>query len=96
MQSAKEAYLAKLQARLDIANAELDKLEARGREARAEGEIHARQQLDELRARRDAARRKITEIQNSTEEAWEHLRQGADEAWRSLENAGAKAVEAFR
>jgi hypothetical protein len=96
MNDKRDAYVAKLKARLDVWNAELNQLEARTHEVRADVRIKYQEQADNLRHRRDQAKLKLTEMQNATGNAWEELRRGADDAWHRLEEAGAKAAVAFK
>jgi hypothetical protein len=49
----------------------------------------------ELDAKRKTAEAKLGEIRSATGEAWEHLREGSQAAWRELEQAVKQAAEEF-
>lgn len=93
--STRDSYLEKLKTQLTEWNTELEKLEAKVSRARAEGQIKVKEQLSVLPARRDEAMKKLSEIQETGEDAWEELKDGAEKAWSALkvgfEKARAKA-----
>lgn len=91
----RDAYLEKAKAQLDEWNADLDKLEARAREAKADAKIKYDEQITAVRERRDNANQKFAEIQSASEDAWENLKQGAEDAWSSLKEAITKAKSQF-
>ena len=91
----RDAYLEKAKAQLDEWNADLDKLEAKSRGAKADAKIKYDEQLTALRQRRDKAKQKFAEIQSASEDAWESLKQGAEDAWNSLKEAVTKAKSQF-
>ncbi len=91
----KDAYVEKLKAQLDEWNADLDKLEAKARGAKADAQIKHEEQLASLRQHRDQAKQKLNEIQLSAGGAWEHLKQGAEDAWTRLKDAVTKAKSQF-
>lgn len=92
----KEAYVEKMKAQLAEWNAELDKLEAKARGATADAQLKYEDQLKSLRQHRDDARQKLEAIQAAGADAWEHLKQGADEAWNRLKESVAKAQSQWR
>jgi len=53
--SKRDQYIDKIKAKLDQWNAEIDKMKAKVDEAEADTKIEYQQQLDEMRAERDAA-----------------------------------------
>lgn len=91
MNDKRDAYLAKLKARLDVWNTELDQLEAKASEAGADTRIKYQEQVGNIRQQRDEAKSKLDEIKNASGDAWEHLKQGADDTWKRLEEASTKA-----
>lgn len=93
--SVKDEYVEKLKAQLDVWSADIDVLEARGRQLDAELRTKAEEQLILLRAKRDEARLKLKEIQESAGDAWQELRKGGDEAWESIKHALAEARKKF-
>ena len=94
--STRDQYIEKFKAKLDEWNAEIDRLEARGRQAEADSRIKYEKELSDLREKRDAAREKLEEIQHSSDDAWQDLKRGADDAWSAARDALAQAAERFK
>ncbi len=94
--SARDAYVEKLKAQLDEWNAELDKLQARLRGARADAKIDYEKQIKTLRQQRDEATTKLAEIQEASEDAWEDLKQGMENTWTALKEAFERAKSRFK
>lgn len=85
--SARKEYLNRLKSKLDEWDAELDKLEERSRALQAETQARYRRQLDEVRQHRDELHRRYQDLQKASESAWDQLRAGAEDAWRTLDEA---------
>lgn len=51
--------------------------------------------MADLDAKQKIARERLGEVANSTGEAWEHVRDGAKNAWKDLEQAVRKALSEF-
>lgn len=94
--STRDIYMEKYQGQLDLVDAEIDRLEARSRIAKADVKIHFDQELAGLRAKRDGARVKLGEIKRSNGDAWETLKHGAEDAWESVSTAVQGAVDKFK
>ena len=92
----KEAYEKKLRARLDEWSAEIDKLKAKADGAEADAQIAYQKHIDELRAMRDDAAVRLTELEKAGDDAWEDLKAGAENAWDSLASAMKSATSRFR
>lgn len=93
--SIKDDYVEKLKAQLDEWSADIDAFEERAQTLDAEVRAKAQGQLVLLRAKRDDARRKLKEIQDSAGDAWLELRKGGDEAWESIKHALIEARKKF-
>lgn len=91
-----DQYIEKIKARLDQWNAEIDKLEARSKEAEADTKIEYQKQLDGLREQRDRAEAQLEEIRNATDEAWSELESGFDKAWQDISTAFDNAFSKFK
>ena len=96
MNETKEAYVQKLNAKMDEWNAEIHKLEAKADQAEAEAKIEYEKQLEDLRAKRKDLEDKIENLQQAGEIAWEDLKAGIESAWDSLGNAVNSAVSRFK
>lgn len=94
--STRDAYVEKLKAQLDQWNADIDKLEAKGRELQADAQVSYNKKLEDLRTRRDEAAGKLEEIQSASEHAWEDLKAGTEMAWDSLSEAVSSAWSQFK
>ena len=92
----RQDYIEKMKAKLDERNADIDKLEARARDAEADARIRLHQQLDELKATREDAARRVRELQDAGSDAWESMRQGAEAAWEEMARAFRDASNRFK
>ncbi len=93
--SSQEAYVEKYKAQLDLLDAEIDRFEAKTRIAKADVKIQYDKELADLRSKRDGAKAKLAEIKAASGDAWETLKQGAEDAWSAVSGAVRGAVEKF-
>jgi malate synthase len=89
-------YVEQLKTNLDKWNADLAKLEAKARVAKTDLQIEYEMQLETLKKHRETASAKLHEIQESSGEAWQELRAGADTAWVAMREAVEKAAAHFK
>jgi chromosome segregation ATPase len=94
--NSKHAFVEDLKARLDKLDTELSQLEVKAQQAKAEGRAAYEVKLSMLRQKRAEAKQKYTELHAAGENAWEHLKHGAEEAWASLRTALDKARSEFK
>jgi multidrug resistance efflux pump len=87
----KDLYVEKMKAQLDLWADELEQMEAQAHMAEAELKIRYLDQLETLRQQREKARRQLTRIRESGDEAWEELKTGTDAAWDDIREAFARA-----
>jgi hypothetical protein len=80
----RDEYVAKLKAQIDDWNAQAAKWEA-----------HSAQQLEQYRARRDAAMGELKRLQGASTDAWKDMMQGADAALKSMREAFERARREF-
>lgn len=92
----KDAYIQKLHARLDEWNAEIDKLRAKADKAKAESRIEYQNQIESLRQSRNEAEKKVAELHEAGEGAWEDLKSGVQLAWDAMEQAIKSARTRFK
>lgn len=78
--SMKEAYQKKLQAQIEEWNLEIEKLKAQVKGYEADTQIEYENKIAELKTFNDRLRLKALEIENASEDAWEDLKTGAEEA----------------
>ena len=94
--SSRDEYLQKFKTKLDEWNADIDKLEAKARDAQADAQGQYHEQLESLRETRDDALKRYNEMQNATVDAWDAMAQGAEKAWQSWLDAFADARSKFK
>ncbi len=80
----REKHLAKLEARLKEWGDEIDKVRAKADKLGAAAGARYRDQVEDLKVRQDAARKKLQELARSGGEAWDEVRSGADAALEEL------------
>lgn len=80
----KETYEKKLKAQLDQWQAEIDKLQAQAREAAADMQDKYRDQILELRKKRDEMETQYGKVHAASSEAWKDFKDGADKAWDDM------------
>ncbi len=88
-------YIEKFKEKLDEWDTDIDELEARAQQAKADMNNELDDQITSLRLKRDIARLKLSEIMDASEEAWEDVKGGAEEAWADLKDAMGKAKSHF-
>lgn len=93
--SERDAYIEKAKAQLDQWNAEIDRIEARIREASADGETALRGMVQDLHGKRDALEQRLNETRQSGELAWSDLKAGMDSACKNLSDAIEEARSRF-
>ena len=91
----KDDYVEKLKSQLDQWNAETTKWEEKARTARAEMKTEYQKQLATLSVQREAALTQLRLLQGASTEAWKDMVSGADDAWKHMRDAFAKAREHF-
>lgn len=84
MMSTKDEYVAKLKAQLDEWSTDIDALEVKASEAKAELSDKYAEQLAELKAKRDEAKVKMAEVQDAAGDAWEELKKVAKKLGAAL------------
>ncbi|MGB5737520.1 MAG: hypothetical protein WBM40_24085 [Thiohalocapsa sp.] len=85
--SSREDYLNKLKTKLDEWDADIDRLEAKAREAQtnaqAEVQEQYRKQIDNMREMREEAMARYSEMQGAAADAWEAMAEGTEKAWNA-------------
>jgi uncharacterized coiled-coil DUF342 family protein len=94
--SQRKEYVAKMKAKLDEWNAEIEELEARARKAGARAEKHYWDRIADLKNKRDGGRKKLDEIRDATDDAWETLQSGAEIMWSEMKSTLKQARDAFK
>lgn len=94
--STRDAYKQKMEAELEAAQAKLAELKARAKSAGADAQLEASRRMDELEKGVESAKAKLKELGESSEEAWEKLKDGIDNAWSALSTSVRDAAAKFK
>lgn len=94
--STKDEYIRKMHSKLDQWSNEIDALAAKVNQAEAEARAGYHQQIEDLRSKRDNAKRKMAELQQSGEGAWEDMKAGVEMAWDAIGEALDSAKSRFK
>lgn len=90
----RDKFIAQMKSQLDEGKAELQKLESKAGNARAEIREKSRQAIEELHEKRVVAEMKLKEFEHAGEEAWEDLKEEVERAWTAFK-AGMDAFSDF-
>lgn len=74
----------KLKAKLDEWDADIDKMEARARQSRADQQIADNRQIAALKQHRAEAQAQYTTIQQAPDNRWDEFKQGAEDLWARI------------
>lgn len=92
----RKVFVAKMKARLDQWNAEIETLEARAKEANVEARKAFDHQLDELRRQRKLAEKTLNDIRDANEAAWDDMRKAVESSLESMSNRFHEAMKRYR
>ena len=92
----KDEYCATMESEIKNWDAEVDNLNAKGKQMSADARAAYDTQLKAMRADRDLAYSKLQELRTANESAWQHMQSGVDAAWTSMKNALEKAAAQFK
>jgi len=91
----RDEYVQKLKAQLDEWNAEARKWEQKAQEAQSHMKAEYEKQLAALNARRDEVLYQMKLMQSASQDAWQDMMKGADQAWKSMQEAFDRARSHF-
>ena len=92
----KDEYCATMESEIKKWDAEVDNLNAEGKQMSAEARVRYDTQVKAMRADRDLAYSKLQEMRTANESAWQHMQSGVDAAWTSMKNALEKAASQYK
>lgn len=92
----KDKYIESLTAELKDWSAQIDVLTAKAEKATADAKLKYLEEVDALRAKKQAADEKITELEEASGEAWLGIKQTADKVWDDLRTGIASATSKFK
>jgi hypothetical protein len=91
----RDAYVQKLKSQLDHWNVEAARWEAQMREAQGRLRDEYARQLEQLKSRREEVLYQLRLLQNASAGAWSDMRRGADQGWKSMQEAFERARSHF-
>jgi predicted nuclease with TOPRIM domain len=95
MVDTKEAYLEKLQGKLDEWRAEIDRLKAKAAQSKADLKLQIDNRIKDLEAQSQEAQDKFQQLRQASGDAWEDLKGGVTRAWADLGEAVKSAIAKF-
>jgi hypothetical protein len=94
-QQQKDKLVNDLKAELVIMDAKIAELRNKGSELASDAKIKWDEKIADLNAKRQVVSEKLTEVQNSTAEAWNDVEKGVQSAWAELKKAFQNASSEF-
>jgi uncharacterized protein (DUF111 family) len=91
-----DAYKQKMAVQLKQWSAQINLLEAKVKNARADMKIKRADELHQLRVKQRAAFGKMRELGKANGEAWEQVKEAADKIWRDLKTGVVAAHYKFK
>jgi|CXWL01.1.fsa_nt_gi ElaB/YqjD/DUF883 family membrane-anchored ribosome-binding protein len=92
----REEFIQKMKAQLDQWGIEIDRLAERAETAQAEAKTRYKAQIEVLRQQREAAKLKLHELQSSSEDAWDSVRESMESARDSISKTIKDAMSHFK
>ncbi len=92
----KNQFIETMEAHLQRFDREIQELAGRAEKAGAGLKADLETQMNDLRAKREQARKRLAILREKGEGAWEELRDGMETAWRDLRQSMERATEKFR
>jgi len=94
--ASRQAYVQKLNAQLKEWDAKLDQMSAKAQKATANARINYENELESLKTRRAVANRKLEELGQRGENAWEDMKDGVERVWDEMGKAMEKVAARFK
>jgi predicted nucleic acid-binding Zn-ribbon protein len=85
-----------MEAQLKDWSTEIDLLKVKAEKAKAGAKITYLKQIEELRSKQESVKRKLNELMDSGEGAWEELKGGLETALEDLKEALSRAKSRFK
>jgi len=92
----KEAYQEKLEAQLKQWSARLEELKGKADKATADAKIKMYREIEDLKARKEAAQQKLKEIKAAGAEKWESLKAASEKTMEDLKHKWESVKGKFR
>ena len=79
--SARDAYMKKIEAEIELAQAKLVELKASAKVSAADARIKYERLIDDLEQLLDDTKTKLKELGSSSDDAWGELKDGVESVW---------------
>lgn len=96
MTETKHEYIETIKGKLDELDEKIDALEARAGEKKGEVGRDLQSALNSVRDSREKTRHRLEELRAAGEPAWNDVKVGVEQAWKSLSRAVSQASERFQ
>lgn len=93
--SALESYRRKIEAQFKELSAEVDRLAALADKQKSEVRLRLLREVEDLRKRQDALRRRLHDLNTARGSAWQDLKSGVEQAWSDLRRGVESARSRF-
>jgi predicted nucleic acid-binding Zn-ribbon protein len=94
--SKRDAFVKRLHEQIDATNSKIDDLEVRAHQAEADAQVEYQERIATLRERRNTLQKRVNELGEASEDAWESLQEGVNNAWNELSDAVSQAQDRIR
>ena len=95
-QESKETYQQKIQEQLDEWRADIDRLREKAKNASAETKLKYQENIDKLELKMDEGKSKLKDLKESSAEAWDAVKDGADSIWDTMKATFAEVKDRLR
>ena len=92
----KETYQQKIQEQLDEWRADIDRLKEKAKNATAETKLKYQDNIDKLEHKMDEGKSKLKNLKESSAEAWDAVKDGADSIWDTMQATFAEVKERLK
>lgn len=92
----RKAYHGNMEENLRQIGAKIDELMAKGYEKSADAKVEYEKTMKVLKVKQAEASKKLKEVSEASDEAWEHIKKGADTAVHELKSAWESARSKFK
>jgi uncharacterized coiled-coil DUF342 family protein len=94
--NSKDKFVRKMHSELDQWNNEIDALVTKADKAEEQVQTEFRQQIEELHSKRDEVHKKLYELEQASENAWEDMKLGIEMALGDISEAINSAISRFK
>jgi hypothetical protein len=92
----KEAFKQKIEAEVELAQAKLAELKAQAKSSAADARIKYAEHVEELEMKLEATKAKLKELGEASEDGWERLKGGVENAWGAMSATIRDTVAKFK